>query len=197
MTLLYLQLSSCSGVTSAMLHEFLCACPNLEYIGGDMICEQDITTPKGGPDEDPFHGREWVCKNLKYWMIPIYVSRRGDKLAIQKPPPQASRKKKGSSTRSVGTISNASSALESNRQHWRQFQIFERLGRFRRLSVIGIGVGHHSKAPPYAKTTNGLASDGLSALELRLDRGLAGLFPARDLHRVYCYRSGQQFRESD
>lgn len=60
-----------------------------------------------------------------------------------------------------------------------------------------IAAREHSKAPPYAETTNGLASDGLSALELRLDRGLAALFPARGLFWIYHARSRQELRESD
>lgn len=83
MTLVHLELSSCSGVTSAMLHGILCTCPYLEHVSGDMICEQDNTAPNDGQEEDPIQGREWVCENLKHWMIPIYVNRRGDKQAIQ------------------------------------------------------------------------------------------------------------------
>ncbi|GJJ71975.1 hypothetical protein EMPS_04332 [Entomortierella parvispora] len=196
LTLVRLDFTTCSEVSSAMLHGILCSCPNLEHVGGDMICEEDITTPKDGPDHDPIKGREWVCRNLTTWMIPIYVNRRGD--TIRRPLLQLLfRKKKSPFARPVSMVSNASNTLEANQRHWRQFQIFERLGQFRRLCVFGIASHDHSKAPPYSDKKNGLASSGVNALELRLNRGLAALYRAREIRWIYYTRSGQEFRESD
>ncbi|KAG0057128.1 hypothetical protein BGZ83_001562 [Gryganskiella cystojenkinii] len=271
-TLVHLDLARCFGVSSAMLHEILCTCPGLEYIGGDMISEMDITLEpaetmgedKGedveGDDDlekrrtkrrndGAVQAREWVCKGLRHWHIPIYVNRRGSRMqtatAGTKPttkltpasnpmpttktmstaatpgpspgpspdpvPSSASaqvstpdesepgsqdtkkkkKKKKASSTqnnnrpvatRSVNRISNPAYTLEANAQHWRQFQIFERLGQFKSLVMLNLTRS---------------SGDSHGSLEMRLDRGLSGLRQVRTLEAIYLSDTQQEMREND
>ncbi|KAF9109958.1 hypothetical protein BGX27_006955 [Mortierella sp. AM989] len=65
-TLTMLSLWACSAVTSNMLSEVLCSCPNLEEMKGNDIFAKDII--EGGP---------WVCLSMRVLEV-CFVFRRAD-----------------------------------------------------------------------------------------------------------------------
>ena len=114
------------------------------------------------------------------------------------------KKKKGSTapsrpvaTQSLVRISNPTQTLQANPLHWRQFQIFERLGQFKRLEILDLQRPEGSQASEFVHQHGNPSFSETSSLEIRLNRGVKSLGPVRELKEIRMMKTHQELLECD